>query len=59
MYGVITPNTDTQKPDLFMTASGATYFPVPLLQTVKAFGLRLLANVGLVDNDVFASPLLS
>lgn len=42
-----------------MTASGATYFPVPLLQTVKAFGLRLLANVGLVDNDVFASPLLS
>lgn len=42
-----------------MTASGVTYFPVPLLQAVKAFWLRLLANVGLVDNEVFASPLLS
>lgn len=37
----------------------ATYLPVTLVQVVQALGVGLLANVGLVNDEVFASSLLS
>lgn len=35
------------------------YLPVTLLQVVQTLGMGLLANVGLVDDEAFASSLLS
>lgn len=35
------------------------YLPITLMQIVKAFGVRLLPNVGFEDDEVLASSLLS
>lgn len=44
---------------LFLTVSRASYLPITLLQVVQALRVGLLANVRLVDNEIFASSLLS
>lgn len=41
------------------TDNRISYLPVALLQVVQGLGVGLLANVGLVNNEVLASSLLS
>lgn len=63
MCAVIIPDICTQTQLLallfLLRVSRASYLPVTLVQVVQALRMGLLANVRLVDNEVFASSLLS